>query len=144
MVTQRGTFVHSFVVAFRGLGEAWINERNFRVQTVYALVVVTLLLWLKPETAQSLLVVFALFGLLSAELMNTAVERVVDLAALEYHPLAGSAKDIAAGSVLMLAIGTAVINVAVFAPLLPLGSAVAYVVFSLGVIGRRWAGGPGL
>ena len=121
-----------------------MKERNFRVQAAYAVVVVSLLLWLKPETAQGLVVVFALFGLLSAELMNTAVERVVDLVAVDYHPLAGSAKDIAAGAVLLLAIGTAVINIAVFSPLLPLGSAIAYVGFSLGVIVRRWTGGVGL
>lgn len=118
-----------------------MKERNFRVQTAYALVVLSLLFWLKPEPAQSLLVIFALFGLLSAELMNTAVERVVDLVAVEYHPLAGSAKDIAAGSVLVLAIGTAVINIAVFAPLLPLSSSLAYVGFSCGVVARRWVGG---
>ena len=130
--------MHSFAVAFRGLAEAWAKERNFRVQIAYAAVALGLLLWLKPEVSQSLVVVLGLFGLLSAELMNTAVERVVDLVVGDFHPLARSAKDIAAGAVLVFAIGTAVVNLIVFAPLLPVCTSLAYLGFSLGALALGW------
>ena len=58
-----------------------------------------------------------LFGLiLGLELVNTAVEAVVDLASEDYHPLAKKAKDTAAGAVLIAAIAAAVIGVIIFGP----------------------------
>ena len=58
-----------------------------------------------------------LFGLvLSAELFNTAIEAVVDLASPEIHPLAKLAKDVAAGAVLVSALSAAVIGLMIFIP----------------------------
>ena len=51
-----------------------------------------------------------------AEVFNTALEYVVDLASPDLHPLAGKAKDVAAGAVLISAVGAAMIGIAVFAP----------------------------
>ena len=58
-----------------------------------------------------------LFGLvISAEIMNTAIEATVDLVTRERHPLAGKAKDTAAGAVLVLAIVSAIIGAIIFVP----------------------------
>ena len=54
--------------------------------------------------------------ILGLELVNTAVEAVVDLASEDYHPLAKKAKDTAAGAVLIAAIAAAVIGVIIFGP----------------------------
>jgi diacylglycerol kinase (ATP) len=54
----------------------------------------------------------------AAEGLNTAIENVVDLVSPEYHPLAGRAKDIAAGAVLCAALLAAIIGALVFAPYL--------------------------
>jgi diacylglycerol kinase len=51
-----------------------------------------------------------------AEMMNTAIENVVDLASPEQHPLAGKAKDIAAGAVLICAIISVFIGLLIFVP----------------------------
>lgn len=55
-------------------------------------------------------------GMLSLELLNTAIERVVDLATEEYHPLAKQAKDIAAGAVLVYAIVSVIIGGVILLP----------------------------
>ena len=52
----------------------------------------------------------------AAEALNTAIEFVVDLASPDPHPLAGKAKDVAAGAVLIASIGSAVIGGFVFGP----------------------------
>ena len=54
--------------------------------------------------------------ILGLELVNTAVEAVVDLASEDYHPLAKKAKDTAAGAVLIAAMAAAVIGVIIFGP----------------------------
>ena len=54
--------------------------------------------------------------ILGLELVNTAVEAVLDLASEDYHPLAKKAKDTAAGAVLIAAIAAAVIGVIIFGP----------------------------
>jgi len=59
---------------------------------------------------------FAICGVLALELVNTAVERVVDLVTKEFHPLAKQAKDIAAGAVLLYAILSVVIGCIIFLP----------------------------
>ncbi len=138
---ERGSLLHSFEVAFRGMAEAWSRERNFRVQVAYTAVVMGLLIWLRPERAEALLVGISLFALLSAELMNTALERTVDLAMTDHHPLARSAKDIAAGSVLMIAIGSGLLSLSVLAPHLPLNSLIAFTGFQLGVMTLRFTRG---
>jgi diacylglycerol kinase len=60
-----------------------------------------------------LLCIGLVFG---AEMMNTAIENVVDLASPELHPLAGKAKDIAAGAVLICTIVSVVIGLLIFVP----------------------------
>jgi diacylglycerol kinase (ATP) len=53
---------------------------------------------------------------MAAEGFNTSIEKVVDLVSPEYHPIAGMAKDIAAGAVLITAIGAAIIGLIIFIP----------------------------
>ena len=53
---------------------------------------------------------------MAAEMVNTVVEAAVDLASPGYHPLAKVAKDVAAGAVLLTAIGAVVIGVCIFLP----------------------------
>lgn len=138
-----GTFVQSFGFAFRGLSDAWRHERNFRVQCAYTACTVGLAAWLKPAAGSTLLVMLAMAVLLAAELMNSAIERAVDLSVSEFHPLARTAKDLAASSVLLVAMTTAVINLWTFGSLVMApGSKLAFAAFLLGV-GRLRFGGPG-
>lgn len=140
-MTGRGSFLGSFVFAFRGLGSAWAQERNFRVQCAYAAGVGGLLLWLRPDPVSGLLVVLVMTILLAAELMNSALERTVDLCVSEFHPLAGSAKDLAASSVLVVAVASAAINLRVFFPLVGAPSQPGFAALLLGALVWRFGRG---
>ncbi len=63
-----------------------------------------------------IVVLAAIMVVMVAEMMNTAVEAVVDLASPDIHPLAQTAKDVAAGAVLLAAIGAALLGLWVFIP----------------------------
>lgn len=63
-----------------------------------------------------LVIVIFIVGVFALELMNTAIERVVDLVTEEFHPLAKQAKDLAAGAVLVFALGSVVAAVLIFIP----------------------------
>ena len=93
---------HSFRDAVSGIFVAAAKERNFRVQLIMAVLAVFACVFFRVETWQFVLVAFAIIFVLAMELMNTAIEAVVDLQTNgEYHPLAKIAKDAAAGAVLL-------------------------------------------
>jgi diacylglycerol kinase len=68
------------------------------------------------DTWEWVAVVFAIASVIGAEAMNTALEKVVDLASPEWHELAGQAKDAAAAAVLIVSLGAAVVGLIVFLP----------------------------
>jgi len=106
----------SFRNAFRGLGQAFVRERNMRIHTATAVLCILLgvVCCLDPI---SWAVVFVAIGLVVvAELLNTAIERVMDMINPEYSRKAGAVKDIAAGAVLVAAIVAAILGILVFAP----------------------------
>ena len=85
-----------------------------QIHCVATVVVVLAGIWLGLSRTEWCICLI-LFGLiLGLELVNTAVEAVVDLASEDYHPLAKKAKDTAAGAVLIAAIAAAVIGVIIF------------------------------
>lgn len=87
-----------------------------QIHCVATVLVVLAGIWLGLSKAEWCICLI-LFGLiLGLELVNTAVEAVVDLASEDYHPLAKKAKDTAAGAVLIAAIAAAVIGVIIFGP----------------------------
>lgn len=79
-----------------------------------ALFLLPLTLMLGVTETEFILVSISVCFVLFAELMNTAIEAVVDLVTTEYHPMAKIAKDVAAGAVLMASIGAAVMGYLVF------------------------------
>lgn len=90
------------------------SERNFRIHLTAAVGVLLLSVFYDFSAVQWA-VIFLLFALvISAELMNTAVERVVDLLSPGYHKQAGLAKDMAAGAVLVTAAAAAIIGLLFF------------------------------
>lgn len=109
---RAGSVAGSFRFAWRGVGVALAQERNFRVQAAYALLVLGLLLMLRPELPLVLLNLFSVVALLAAELANSALERAVDLACPDAHPLAGEAKDMAAGAVMLISFCSATVLLA--------------------------------
>jgi len=99
----------SFGHAYDGIRNTLKNERNFRIQIIFGIIAVIACIILRVDAWQFMLVVFAIFFVLTAELVNTAIEALTDLSCKgKIHPLAKTAKDAAAGAVL-LASGFAVV-----------------------------------
>ncbi len=67
-------------------------------------------------TTEWCLVTISIALVLSAEGFNTAIEHLTDLSSPDYHPLAGKTKDVAAGAVLLAAMGAAIVGLIVFLP----------------------------
>ncbi|MHB1406154.1 MAG: diacylglycerol kinase family protein [Desulfitobacteriaceae bacterium] len=111
-------FARSLGLAWRGLHYSWKTQGHMQFHAVAALVVMAAAWWVRLSRWEWLLLIYAIGSVITAEVMNTAVELVVDLAQPKFHPLAGMAKDVAAGAVLVTAIQAVVIGSLVFwAPL---------------------------
>ena len=108
----------SFGYAFEGIWTGIRKERNMKIHclAVIAVTAAGTFLHIKPVEGCICLLLFGL--ILSLELVNTAVEAVVDLVTEEKKPLAKIAKDTAAGAVLVSAIAAAIIGCIIFIPYL--------------------------
>jgi diacylglycerol kinase len=109
-------FLHSFGFAFEGMVHAAQSERNIRVHIVIAGCCVLLGIFLGLSLLEWAVIALAMSGVFTSEMINTAVESLIDLASPEHHPLAKIAKDAAAGAVLVNAAFAAVAGVLIFAP----------------------------
>jgi undecaprenol kinase len=106
----------SFRYAWNGIAHVAAAEQNFRIHIMAALAV-SGAGWITGLSAAEWIVLIILFGgMLALEMMNTAIERVVDLVSPEHHPLAGQAKDAAAGAVLIFAAASVLIGCMIFIP----------------------------
>ena len=108
-------FRMSFGFALQGFRYTLATERNIRVMLGGAAFAVVMGLVLQLDLISWAIVLLCIGVVLAAELINTAIETVVDLVSPEYHPLAGHAKDIAAAAVYVLSILVALVGLAVFA-----------------------------
>jgi len=108
--------------AFRGLRLLLSGQTNARIHAVATLLVLVVACWLRPGVVECGLLVAAVTAVWVAEALNTAVELLTNLVSPEYRPLAGQVKDVAAGAVLLAALGSVVTAVLVFGPLLRGGS----------------------
>lgn len=113
LVRQRAA---SFGYAFRGVGAALRTEVHLWFHAAATVAVVALGLYCGLARWEWVAVVLSVGAVWCAELVNTAVEAVVDLVSPQYHPLAGRAKDVAAGAVLIMALAAAVVGAVVFWP----------------------------
>lgn len=114
--TQKNSQLSSFRLAMLGIITAIKQERNMRIHVCFSIVVLIFSLLFDLTKIEWLLIVFCVGFVISMELINTAIERVVDLITSEFHPLAKEAKDIAAGAVFVSAIIAFVIGSSIFIP----------------------------
>jgi diacylglycerol kinase (ATP) len=106
----------SFVYAFRGLALLFRTETNAQIH-LSLLLLVTLAGWYFSVSTSEWLAILLCFGLvIGLEAVNTALEKLTDLVSPQRHPLAGQAKDIAAGAVLWAAILAVIIGLVIFVP----------------------------
>lgn len=106
----------SFGHAFRGVGAALRSEVHLQFHAVATAVVLGLGLYFELSRTEWALVALAVAGVWAAELFNTAIEALTNLVSPDYHPLAGRTKDVAAGAVLLAALGALAVGALVFGP----------------------------
>ncbi len=106
----------SVVHAGRGITFALKNERNFQIEMIATLGVVVLMTWLPLSMTENIFLIVAITAVLSIELVNTALERVMDILKPRVHPYARVVKDIMAGAVLVVSCGSLLIGIIVFSP----------------------------
>lgn len=109
------SFKRSFLFAVQGFRTALRTERNIKVMLGGAVFAILMGIILQIDLLSWAIVLLCCGVVISAELLNTAIETVVDLVSPEYHPLAGRAKDISAGAVWSLCVIVAVVGICVFA-----------------------------
>ena len=110
----------SFLYAAKGIGYAFSTQRNFRIHVGFALGAFGLSFFLGLNKTDLAIMALTATSVLIVELLNTAIESVVDLAiGKRFHPLAQIAKDCSAGAVLVASISSVLIAVLLlFPPLL--------------------------
>ncbi|WP_028767088.1 diacylglycerol kinase [Shewanella fidelis] len=87
--------------SIQGLKSAWKNEAAFRQELVLAAIMLPIALFVDASQVERVLLILGLFLVLIVELINSAIEAVVDRISDEHHPLSGQAKDIASAAVFM-------------------------------------------
>lgn len=110
-------FLIGFTYAFNGV-RVGLQQLNLRVHFFVATIVVSTGLFLRITNLEWAILVITIGLVISLELVNTAIESVVDLVTNDYHVLAKKAKDVAAGAVLVSAIASVFIGILIFLPYL--------------------------
>lgn len=103
-------FIESVNCAIEGILYTARTQKHMRNHFLSALVLLIVVLFLRVSALEFTLLTISVCFVLCTELLNTAIEAVVDLVSPEYHPLAKIAKDVAAGAVLVASIGAAVMG----------------------------------
>lgn len=111
---KNDNFIEAWYNAINGIIYTATTQRNFRIQLILAVIVLALSLFYGLGTTEFLCLVFALFFVIFAEMVNTAIETVVDLFVDVYHPKAKIAKDVAAGAVVFSACNALIVGYFIF------------------------------
>ncbi|KFM99543.1 diacylglycerol kinase family protein [Bacillus clarus] len=113
---KKGKLLKSFGYAIAGIYFCLRHERNMKVHCLAAVIVICCGLYFHV-TEMEWLVLFIVMGIvMSLEMINTAIEKTVDLVTTDIQPLAKIAKDVAAGAVLLFAIIAVIIGAIIFLP----------------------------
>lgn len=106
----------SFGYAFKGIDDVIKHEPNMKIHVVVAILVVIMAFILKVSIIEWIILVLLIGTVLAAETINTTIENLVDMYTKEYDEKAKIVKDTAAGTVLILAITSAIIGLIIFIP----------------------------
>ncbi len=116
LITWLMTRIASFRFAFEGIFHLIRTQHNAHIHLVIGTIAIALGIVLGIGQAEWLALTIIITLVLVTEGVNTAIEAVVDLASPERHPLAKIAKDVAAGTVLLTALGAIIVGCLIFLP----------------------------
>lgn len=104
--------------SWQGLRAAWQHEAAFRQEAVAALIAIIVACWLEVEPVTRVLLIGSVVLVIIVEVLNSAIEAVVDRIGSELHPLAGRAKDMGSAAVLLAILLALFVWLALLLPLL--------------------------
>ena len=112
----REAFRKSALHALNGIEYAVNHERNIKIQILFGIMACILGFLLHISIIEWAILVLVIAMVLALELINTAIERTVDLVTTDYRDLAKAAKDTAAGAVLVMSLFSVIIGIIIFLP----------------------------
>lgn len=108
--------IDSFIYAGRGIRMVFGTETNMKIHICIAILVIGSGFMFKINVTEWIVCLLCIGLVVGMEMVNTAIENIIDLVSPHHHPLAGKAKDIAAGAVLICAIISVIVGLLVFVP----------------------------
>jgi len=106
--------LNSFKYALNGLKTTWREEYNFRIEIFVALLVAFFIVYFNFSFVESALCIVTIIIVLTAEIVNTAIEDLSDMVEPNQNPLIGKVKDTMAGFVLLSSAGAFILGCLVF------------------------------
>lgn len=113
---KKRTFLDSVINCLEGINYTIIHENNFKREVIIGILAVLLSVFLKISVIEWVIVILLINFVLVCELINTALEKTVDLYTNKYNETAKIVKDVAGASVFVMCIFSAVIGVIIFLP----------------------------
>ncbi|SMO96631.1 diacylglycerol kinase (ATP) [Chryseobacterium rhizoplanae] len=111
---QKPPLHKSFLNAFRGVFMMMKTERNFQIEVLAFFINLFLIFYFRLNNTDAALVFIASFAVLSAEIFNTAIEKICDIIQPDFDKRIGFIKDIAAGAVVLTAIASVIVGILVY------------------------------
>ncbi len=115
MIKHR-TLINSFHYALQGIYYALKEDQNLRIHVIVAFCVVVASLYFKVNPFEMGILGVMILLVIATEMINTAIENMVDLITKEYREEAKIAKDVASGMVLITSLGAAIVGLLIFIP----------------------------
>lgn len=109
-------FSSSIKYCLEGINFVITNESNFKKEIVIGIIALLLSYILKISRIEFIIILIMIALVLTSEIINTSIEKVVDLYTKDYNNLAKIAKDVSAGSVLVMSIFSLLVGVIIFLP----------------------------
>jgi len=113
---ETGRFKRSLHHALDGIKYALLHERNFRIEILVAFLVIFLIFFFKVKNWEAILLILMIMWVLIFELVNTVLERVVDILKPRIHPYARLIKDLMAAAVLITSVVSVIVGIIIFYP----------------------------
>jgi diacylglycerol kinase len=108
----------SFQYAFRGLGKIFREEQNLQVELIIAIIAIAAGIYFKLSSIEWCVIIIAIFSVLLAETLNSAVERLADVLRPRIHQYVKEIKDIMAAAVMLSSLMAVVVGLIIFFPYL--------------------------
>lgn len=110
------SLLKSLKIAVYGLKSAFKEEKNFRTQFLIAIIVIFFMIIFGLNYIEESILLLVILVILSLELINSQIEKFLDLIQPDHHPRVKIIKDFSAGAVLLSAIGSVIIGILIFLP----------------------------